>query len=98
MDVDGLRGIVGVVDEDFQAAIVAYAGGFVFERVAGSVGDAGDGDEKRVVQLLRGDVFDRDIAIEAVPGAADEMDGDAFGDVDGGVGEDGDAGFEIGDF
>ena len=95
LDIDGLDGIVGVVDEDFEMAIVADAGGFVLEIVAGGVGDTGNGEEEGIVHPLRGDVFDGDVAIEAVPGSADEVDGDGFGDVDGGVGEDGDLGVEF---
>jgi hypothetical protein len=43
---------------------------------------------------LSGEVLDGDFTIEAVPGAAEEMDGDGFGDGDGRVGEDVDLGVE----
>ena len=93
-DVDGLDRVVGIVDEDFEFAVVAFAGGFVLQQVAGAVCDAFDVKEKRIVHALGGEVLDGDFTIEAVPGAAEEMDGDGFGDGDGRVGEDVDLGVE----
>ena len=95
LDVDGLDGVVGVVDVDFELAVVAFARGFVAQGVAGAVGDVLDVEEKRIVHALLGDVFDGNFAIEAVPGAAEKVGGDGFGDSDGGVGEDIDLGAEI---
>jgi hypothetical protein len=43
---------------------------------------------------LGGEVLDGDFTIEAVPGAAEEMDGDGFGDGDRRVGQDVDLGVE----
>jgi hypothetical protein len=43
---------------------------------------------------LGGEVLDGDFTIEAVPGAAQEMDGDGFGDGDRRVREDVDLGVE----
>jgi len=43
---------------------------------------------------LGSEVFDGDFAVEAVPGAAEEMGSNGFGNGDGGVGEDVDLGVE----
>ena len=52
-------------------------------------------EEERVVEAARAGVFDGDITVDAVPRAANEFEGDVFGDVDGAVGEDDDFGEEF---
>jgi len=94
-DDDGLNGIVGIVDIDFEFAVLALAGGIVLHGLVSAVGDAVHGQEERVVHSLRGDIFDGNFAVQAVPGAADEICGDGFGDADGTVGKDSDLGVEF---
>ena len=80
---------------DFQIEVVALAAGFVAEFGAGVVGDVFDVEEQSVVQAARAGVLDGNVAVDAVPGAADELEGDVFGDVDGAAGHDYDFGEEF---
>src|SRR5712664_1093777 len=68
---------------------MALAAGLITEFCASVIGDVFDVEEKRVVQAARTGVLHGNVAVDAVPGAADELEGDVFGDVDGAVGEDG---------
>ena len=95
LDGDGLDGVIGVGDVDFEFAVVADAAGIEFEVVAAAVGDIFHAEKERVVQALRSAVFDGDGTIQAVPGAADEVGFDFFGDVDGAVAGDDDVGIEV---
>src|ERR1700722_3144136 len=68
-----------------------------FKAELGSVfiSDVFDVEKQRVVQAAGAGVFDGDIAVDAVPGAADELEGDVFGDVDRAIGQDDDFGEEL---
>ena len=82
---DGFRGVLraGYPNFELQHAAVAFL--FVFQGMAIVIGD-GDGlEEKRIVEVLRRVVLDRNGAVDAVPGA-DEAGFDDFGDVDRAVG------------
>ena len=68
IDGDGLDGVVGVGDVDFEFAVVPDAAGIEFEAVAAAVGDVFNAEKERIVQALRREVFDGDGAIQAVPG------------------------------
>ena len=95
LDGDGLDGIIGIGDVDFEFAVMADAAGIEFEAAAAAVGDIFHAEKERVVQALGSAVFDGDGAIQAVPGAADEVGFDFFGDVDGAVAGDDDVGVEV---
>ena len=86
VDGDGACAVVGVGDIDFQIEVVALAAGFVAEFGAGVVGNVLDFEEQRVVQPAGAGVFDGNVAVNTVPGAADKLEGDVFGDVDGAAG------------
>ena len=94
LDGDGLNGIIGVGDVDFEFAVMAHAAGIEFEAVADCVGDIFHGEKQGVVQALRSTILDGNGAIQAVPGSADEVGFDFFGDIDGAVTGDDDVGIE----
>src|SRR5262249_27347474 len=81
LDVDGLNGIVGIRNVDLEFAVVTVTGRLVSERPPIGVSDFLDGKEKRVVEALRRDVFDRNGSVEPMPADAIEMGLDGLGDV-----------------
>ena len=95
LDGDGLDGIISVGDVDFEFAIMPDAAGIEFQAVAVAIGDIFHIEKQGIVQALRRDVFDGNGTVQAVPGAADEVGFDFFGDVDGAVAGDDDVGIEV---
>ena len=95
VDGDGAGAVVRVGDVDFQVEVVALAAGFKAEFGAGVVGDVLDVEEKGVVQAAGSGILHRNVAVDAMPWATDELEGDVFGDVDGAVGHDDDFGEEF---
>jgi len=95
VDGDGSGGIVSAGDVNLDSEIVADAAGFVSEVLAGIVGNALDAEEEGIVESARAGIFDGDVAIDAVPGTANELEGNVFGDVNRAVGEDGNVGEEF---
>ena len=95
VDGDGAGAVVGVGDIDFQVKVMAFAAGLIAELGAGFVGDVFDVEEKRIVQAAWAGILDGNVAVDAVPGAADELESDVFGNVDGAAGEDGDFGEKL---
>src|SRR2546425_12699993 len=61
---------------------MAFTAALVFQRSAVLVAHPRDVKEERVVQPLRGVIFDGDLTVQPVPGRADEMRLNGFGDVD----------------
>ena len=95
VDGNGSSTVVGVGDKDFQIEVVALAAGLKAEFGAGVVGNVLDVEEEGVIQAARAGVLDWNVAVDAVPWAADELEGDVFGDVDGATGHDDDFGEEF---
>src|SRR5208283_299245 len=85
---DRLSGIVRVGNKDFEFTVLAFTAGLEFQLVAVAVGDAADIEKEAVVQAAGADIFNGDGAVDAVPGATLELEGDVFGHVHLGVGSD----------
>ena len=86
-DGNSARAVVGVRYEDLQLQILAFVARFELELVAAFVCDALDVEKERVVEAARAGVFHGDVAVDAVPGTADKLKRDAFGDVHAAIGE-----------
>src|SRR5882724_4137887 len=88
LDDDGLDRIIGVVDVNFEFAVMAFARGFVLEIVARAVGHALYVQQERIVHSLRRHILDRNLAIEAMPRSADKINSDGLAYIDSAVRQD----------
>src|SRR5207245_9337658 len=75
IDLDHASGVHGVRNENLQIAEAARDVRFVFQRIAGAVGDAGDVEKQRVVGAARAGILHRNEAMDAMPfGNEDQRD------------------------
>ena len=90
LDGNSAGGVVGIGNKDFEFAVLAFAAGFKFQWATLFVTDGFHVEKEAVVHAAGTSVFDGNIAINAVPGAADKFAGDIFSDINLAIGGDDD--------